>query len=532
MDRFKCSCGHVNPPGTTICESCGKPLEDTQELLNMRYDGVSRRSQITSRSFLDYIWKFFSSVKIAVWMIAIALIASIIGTILPQEQFKQSSLPAEQFYPQTYGWIGEIYYRLGFHQLFYSWWYILLLLMIGISLVVCSLDRVIPLYKALHRQRLPKHLDFFRRQRLFWEKEMAENPLSSLEMQLKKRGYSIKREGDRFLAEKGRISRWGPYINHVGLILIILSVMLRFIPGFYLDEYIWVWDGETKKVPGTPYYIENKDFKVEYYQENEFPERIQTRGPVVKNYETDAVLYAGESGNLKPVKEGKIRVNEPMAYQDLYLYQSGNQVQQMYGIKLDLIDKTTKEKKGEIELSLFDPKTEFTLGEDITIKVLEYYPDFALNEEGKPYTKSAAPNRPAYVVEVNDPAHSIQEKSWVIAGMNGDELTPQNRYRFQLTDFVMKDRTGLMVRIDKGLPALYASTAIVMIGLIMGFYWQHRRIWVLYRDKHLYIAAHTNKNWYGLKRELAKTATSVNLPFTIEEFEQGVRKKNGMDDSN
>lgn len=524
MENLKCSCGHVNPPGTTICESCGKPLDQSDQELNMRYDGVSRRSLVASRGIVDLIWKFFSSVKVAVWMIAIALIASIIGTILPQEQFKQSSLPAEQFYPQTYGWIGEIYYRLGFHNLFYSWWFILLLLMIGISLVVCSLDRFIPLYKALHRQRLPKHLDFFRRQRIYWDGEVDVNPLLTLEDNLKKKGYAIKKEGDLLLAEKGRISRWGPYVNHIGLILIILSVMLRFIPGFYLDEYVWVWDGETKKVPGTNYYIHNKDFKVEYYDEKDFPQKIDIKGLIPKNYQTDAVLYVNENGTLKKVKEGSIQVNRPMEYEGLYLYQSGNLSQQMYGLKLDVIDKKDEKKVGEIELSLYDPVQEISLGNGITVKVLEYYPDFALNENKLPYSKSQTPNRPAYVVETINPSLDIDEKSWIIAGINGDELTPQNRYRFQLADFVLKDRTGLMVRIDKGLPALYASTAIVMIGLIMGFYWQHRRIWVNYKDHHLYLAAHTNKNWYGLKKELIQIVQQSKLDITIHDLEKGVKK--------
>ena len=47
MDKIKCECGHLNPHGTIICESCGKPLgnenDDQKQLLNMRYEGVARR---------------------------------------------------------------------------------------------------------------------------------------------------------------------------------------------------------------------------------------------------------------------------------------------------------------------------------------------------------------------------------------------------------------------------------------------------------------------------------------------------------
>ncbi|WP_028987292.1 cytochrome c biogenesis protein ResB [Thermicanus aegyptius] len=524
MEQIKCSCGHVNPPGTSICEACGKPLEESDQPLNMRYEGAARRSNLAPHGVIDHLWKFFSSVKVAIWMIAIALVASIIGTILPQEQFKQSSLPAEQFYPQTYGWFGQIYYTLGFHRLFYSWWYILLLLMIGISLIICSLDRFIPLYKALNRQRLPRHMDFFRRQRIFWEGKIEENPVELLAEVLKRKHYALKREGDLLLAEKGKISRWGPYINHIGLILILLSVMLRFIPGFYLDEYVWVWDGETKKIPGTNYYVKNVDFQVQYYEENEFPEKIKTNGKIVKNYQTDAILYEEINGSMQEVKRGEIQVNHPFEYNGLYLYQSGSQPDQIYALRLNLIDKRENKNVGEIELSLYDPKSEFDLAGGIKVKVLEYYPDFALNEEKLPYSKSNVPNRPAYVVETISPDVPQGEKSWVIAGVNGDDLTPNNRYRFDLANFTLKDRTGLMVRVDRGLPALYVSMGIVMMGLVMGFYWQHRRIWVNYKEGTLYLAAHTNKNWFGLKKELEGIAKVANLPLNIKELDRGGKK--------
>lgn len=61
MDKLKCECGHVNPEGTILCESCGKPIEENQhldgndktKLLNMRYEGSARRSKTYSRTFVD-----------------------------------------------------------------------------------------------------------------------------------------------------------------------------------------------------------------------------------------------------------------------------------------------------------------------------------------------------------------------------------------------------------------------------------------------------------------------------------------------
>lgn len=62
ITNTKCECGHQNPVGTVLCEACGKPLgkeSDWGENLEMRYDGVARRSQRVNPSIIDRVWNFF-----------------------------------------------------------------------------------------------------------------------------------------------------------------------------------------------------------------------------------------------------------------------------------------------------------------------------------------------------------------------------------------------------------------------------------------------------------------------------------------
>ena len=167
MKEVKCECGHVNPHGTILCEACGKVLNENEniddtKLVDMRYEGSARRSQTYNKTIVDKIWNFFSSVKIGVILILITLLASAIGTILPQEMYIPPLIPPSQFYQEQYGWFGKLYYELGFHNLYSSWWYLLLIASIGVSLVICSLDRVIPLYRALKKQKVTRHEGFLK----------------------------------------------------------------------------------------------------------------------------------------------------------------------------------------------------------------------------------------------------------------------------------------------------------------------------------------------------------------------------------
>src|SRR5699024_8946528 len=171
MKKIKCECGHVNPEGTVLCEACGKPIEENQhidgndqtQLLNMRYDGSARRSQTYNKSIVDKVWSFFSSVKVGVWLIVIALIASAFGTIFLQEIYippEAVSRDLAVFYEARYGLLGKIYYQLGFHNLYSSWWYMILIALIGVSLVICSLDRFILLILIEKYRKLSRFKDF------------------------------------------------------------------------------------------------------------------------------------------------------------------------------------------------------------------------------------------------------------------------------------------------------------------------------------------------------------------------------------
>src|SRR5699024_12033314 len=85
---------------------------------------------------------------------------------------------------------------------------------------------------------------------------------------LKKYRYNIFEENGNILAEKNRFSRWGPYVNHIGLIIILFASILRMTPIFFLDDYVWVREGEQKVIPCTDnnYHIENKKITIDFYE--------------------------------------------------------------------------------------------------------------------------------------------------------------------------------------------------------------------------------------------------------------------------
>lgn len=527
MKDEKCECGHLNPLGTVFCEACGKILieeEQATQVIDMRYEGSARRSQTYQKTIIDKIWNFFSSVKVGVWLIVITLVASAIGTILPQEMYIPPTLPADEYYQQQYGWVGKVYYQLGFNNLYSSWWYLILIAMIGISLVIASLDRVIPLYKALKAQRVTRHEGFLKRQRIFGVAGTGElnEDLVKIKENLKSRHYTVREENGNLLAEKNRFSRWGPYVNHVGLIIFLLGAMLRFIPGMYVDKVMWVREGETKVVPETngEYYLTNNKFILQVYDKNkdqEFGAAIARAGNVAKNYQSNVVLYkktgntiTGETPKLKKVKDYKIRVNQPLKFNGYSIYQVDYKQNELNTMTFSLINKQSNEAYGDLTIDLNDPKPKYDLGNGYAVEVLSYFPDFEFSKTGVPSTKSRVPNNPAFVFRMIAPDKPKGESSFV-AIKQTIEPFGNNEYKMKFKGIGTKNVSGLTLRKDSTIWAIILGGIIFMIGVVQGAYWNHRRIWIQRKNGEVWIAAHTNKNWYGLKREMETVLEGTSL---------------------
>lgn len=543
----KCECGHQNPAATVLCESCGKPLNendaDAAAPLEMRYDGAARRSQKSNPGVVDRIWNFFSSVKVAVWLILITLAGAALGTIFPQEDAFLNIDPST-YYVETYGTPGAVYHALGLSHTYRSWWFIGLLVMIGTSLVVCSLDRVLPLYKALSRQQVRKHHRFILRQKTVYQGPLTGEPeawIQAFAGQLRKRRYRIYTDGQALLAEKYRFSRWGPYINHIGLIVFLLAVLARAVPGWQMDGYVTVPEGDTVRIPDTNYYVKNEKFTVQYYSESELPGGL--KGQVrAKLYRTEAVLYScvsscGSTAREPVLEEAarhNIEVNSPLVYKGLRLYQFDyDDTPILKAVRPVLIDKKSGKSYGPFELPMRNPPLAYQAG-PYTLTLKQSFMEFAIGEGGEPITKSRDPKAPAFVFLLQGPGLPAGGEPYIYfplqkdkAAFSQDKINKAIADRFEIKVQNMGDvsfasyTSFLNARVDKAMPFVWTGLGISMLGLIMGAYWQHRRIWLRIDDGILSLGAHTNKNWYGLRAETAAALAGTGMTVEPRSLDNG-----------
>lgn len=524
----KCSCGHANPPGTLLCESCGHPLSaETEELHKfsaaMRYEGVSRRSQSFSCSWVDRIWSWLSSVRTAILLISVTALAAGLGSFLPREDSFSIPISSEAVrekmkfaaYSSEYGFIGRLFYKLGLTDVYVQWWFLVLLSLICLSLIVCSLDRVVPLYRALHKQSVSKSVLFLQLQKYTHCEVVTdgETRLATLGEALRRLRYRVRREGGALLAEKGRWSRWGPYINHVGLILFFFGVALHVLPGWYLDESISLptrGGREIIPIPGTRYAIgSGGNFRVEYHGDGRNPKRIRT----------SLVLYSfhPETSQLdsRPLKEGNIEVNEPFRYKELKLFLQPNQGK-VPDLRLQVRNRSDGSVLGTFPLSQggeVKAGVEYPMNDGFRFRILQSLLDSngIVGEVLAPGHKAGEGERLAYRFNLN--TQQLNEHLFPGAPRNYE-------LRFDGIEWYWGNST-IVAHIDRSLPVIFGGGLICVIGLFVGSYGQHRRVWLRLKGDTLYLGAYTNKFGIGLERELNALPLKVGGSITRKKVEKG-----------
>jgi len=437
---------------------------------------------------LDGTWDFFASTKVASVIIVAIAVASVLGTLIEQESLYQDWRPPYLYYPDRYGefW-GNLFMRLGLTHTFSSVWYAALILMLVISLIICSLHRLVPLHRMLVRPQVWKLPHFLRKQQIVLE---AGCDLAEAEAMLRRSGYRIWRDRECIYAEKGRLSRYGPYVLQIGLLVVCFAASAKALPGWDESQDVWIPDGQTVKVPGTDFAITNHQFTIELY-ENGMPSRFATDA---------SILVDGEE-----VLRRTIEVNRPLSYGGWDIYQASWREEPGMA-HLRLVHAETGQVVTTIPFDLRDPAPEFPVeGTNLKVAVRTYLHDFMLDPEtGQPTNASYEVLNPVLMAEVvaADTEQVLGRIALVILG--DTPAVYAGPYYLEVDRVDTRWYTALKLHQDKTVPYMYAGLAVVFIGMLMTFFIYHWQVWVRAENGGVLIGARAYKNRFGLNREIQR----------------------------
>ena len=218
-----------------------------------------------SKPIGDRALDFLSSVRFGVTLLCVLVVLSMIGMLIIQQNvqgfdaYYASLTPAEKL----------VYGSLGFFDIYYSWYFKLLLLILSLNIILASIDHFPSAWAYVVRPKLtatrkwllqqPQHSEVS--SSIVDENEIAEriqqafkkNGLRTQVTRFEETEYAVTKAGNKdfdnisksekvvVFGESGRFNRLGAYVVHVALLTLFLGHFVALQTGF---------DADVRMIPG------------------------------------------------------------------------------------------------------------------------------------------------------------------------------------------------------------------------------------------------------------------------------------------
>ncbi|MBP1763973.1 MAG: ccsB [Firmicutes bacterium] len=392
---------------------------------------------------LHHILRIFISMKTALFLLAVIILCSIAGTIIPQERTVTTAGPVFRF----------LYYTLNFGDIYHSSWFSFLLFCLCLNLAVCSFSRLPTLWKATFSQPVwPNPIG--------WQQEIrmntsCETALATIRLSLEKAGFRTQNsQSNRIYARKGQIAPWGTLLVHISVLLIASGAFYGSVNGFRYT--IQLTPGETVVIGSSDY-----------------PGAGQSFSLALKNFATERYSNGQVSdwiSSLEIIQDGKttaaqdVKVNHPLSYQGISFYQSS--YTNVYQARLrfsGLPDQTIQ----------LQEKQPYILDDQqgIAVMPVRYLPDF--DPQNPMVSRSPNPVNPHIIYLTYAGGRPL--------GMNAIPMEKTISLPGSPLEFIfhsVQEASGLEVKYDPGLPVVFSGFILMSLAFFASLYPQRRTVYV------------------------------------------------------
>ena len=414
-----------------------------------------------------------SSLKFAISLIIFIAISSGIGTFIPQGNKSQDYIESFNKEP-IFGIInGDYILKLQLDHIYTSFWFLLALILLCISLAACSLKRQIPSLKASLKWTDYKNEKKFERLQLNLNCKVSDKGdyISKADSLLKGKGWSTSKFKNRLSARKGLVGKAGPIIVHIGLIVLLIGSAYGSFTSQSKEQYLS--QGESLDLIN-----ESTNSKATVKLEKFSIERESDGIP--KQFISE-LEFSSEYPNSNEIKI--TQVNQPIRFKGLTIYQADWAVSNvvieidniLYQLKLKPIPEIGNQVWGlVVELGLEDKKNYL-----LTID----------NENGP--------------MNISDIENFAQNTIY----LNGDSVKV-NSSELSLKKVMLS--SGLIIKNDPSIPFIYSSFVLIIFGTILSVI-PTNQLWVLLNreSQKLLIGGLSNRNLLGFKKEFLKLSEEI-----------------------
>jgi cytochrome c biogenesis protein len=437
-------------------------------------------------TYLTRLWRFLGSTGLAVVLLVAVVLGALVGTLFAQLTPDTAADPAASAQwltaaQEKYGFLFGLYRALGLFDVYRSPWFLALVAALLLNTVVCTVDRLPVLWRAVTaRPRIEQAETFYERMPNYISLAVAsvEQGEKALRRVLGGRRYHVVAEhqnGVTYLfAERNRLARLATLVTHTSLVLLVLGTLWSSLGG-WRERAVALGPGQVYDVGhGQSFAVRSDGLEIERY-------------PSGQPSDYRAHLTVLEKG--AEVKRKTVRVNDPLTYRGVsfYLYSYGPagrvRATDAQGRPVPLHAEAGQEgTSGEVTLNFAGEGD----GQEIVVPSLDLVMRLVFYYQG-----------PSLFVQATRSGETKPFGAGSIRG--GDSLEIGDvTFEFALDRYIV-----LQVVHDPGFKGVILAGFLVMGGLIFSFYFPHQRLWARVTADELRLAGRAERDAVGFGREFA-----------------------------
>ena len=399
-------------------------------------------------NFIEQFWRLFTSLKLTFTLLLLIGLGAFLGMYFDQTLSFDKFLEANSE-SNLYFWLSLFELNDAFH----SWWFSLVILLLSFNLIICSFERLPRIYFDTIRPRpylTDRRLLGLSLKKNFELKDKEKAYLLVEKFFKSKKAFLKTINNDTyFYAETDKLSRFGVYIVHIALLIIMFSSIIATQTG--VDGNVLITEGEQKRfieakgIGGILYnydlgfYVGCQDFRLLTFADN-----------TPMEYESDLIIRDLSGNEL--VKQ-TVRVNNPLTYNNYTFYQSTFRQISSAEKSINIL---VKNKKNFSELYTLNLNQSFSLPNNKTASITKVYEDFAGLGEAVRIDIDNNNQKTFFHIFRKYPEFDEQVRA--------DEYS----FVFLNTDHVYA--TGLSVGKMPGISVIFSGFFLLLIGLYMCFF--------------------------------------------------------------
>jgi cytochrome c biogenesis protein len=441
---------------------------------------------------------FFASLKLAMFLFLILAVTATIGTVIQQGERPETYI--KEYGEEAYRW----FVRLGFTDVYHTWWFTSFLGLLCINSLTCFYQRFPAIWRSTRQDKVSVSLPFIKGLKQSAEltvpglsKERLAEGLAQL---LAEKGYRVLAKKDpneiTVYGTKGIMGRVGAHVAHLSATVIVLGGLIGSLYGF--QEFGVCLEGQTYHIPRGNFDLRIDKFWIDYHENG-----------AVKSYNSTLTVLDGGREALHKT----ITVNDPLVYKGIWFYQSsyGDSWDQVEMARLNIKDKQTDKVLTTVDVPWKKQATVDHLGLKLT--VTDFVADFGFNSnEKKVFSKTAEHANPAVKLAVHE-GGAFEATPWIFYHYPDLFDIEGSRYRFELVGYQPKKFTGLQITRDPGVTIVWIGSTLIVVGITLSSFIYHRRMWAKISPAEsgatIVIGGTTHKSQLDFKKEFAKLADRV-----------------------